>query len=169
MVEYITRNEQVRSSTPPGAFIKQIQSLLLPPLPPEDPKIMELLNEISLRNQELEAAAFGHFRKVRALSDEEQKKEFDKIIGRIPDMTSHGKPPPPPPRRPGPGRRPEAWKSIPPTLSDGDQVAVVKTPVPHAGPAPFEINAGSEYRSVVHERMELPVLTARIDPGRQIR
>lgn len=80
-------------------------------LPLNDPRVTELLNEISLRNQVLDAATFEHFRKVRALCDEEQKKEFDKIINRILDIMSREKPPhrpphPPPRRHPGPGGRP---------------------------------------------------------------
>ncbi len=84
---------------------KELYGLLY--LPPGDPRITELLNEISLRNQELEAATFEHFSKVRALSDEGQKKEFDKIINRILDMMSNEKPPPRPPHPPPrPGERP---------------------------------------------------------------
>ncbi len=70
-------------------------------LPPDNPRVQKLMKEISLNDEKLETATFEHFREVRALCNEKQKKELDRIINRVLDMMSRGKPPhrplPPPP------------------------------------------------------------------------
>ena len=82
---------------------KELYSLLYLPL--DDPKVESLISEIDLKNRELEVATFEHFRQVRALCNEEQKKELDRIINRVLEMMAPGKPlqpphhPPPPPNR----------------------------------------------------------------------
>lgn len=69
-------------------------------LPADDPKIQKIIGEILLRERRIEEATFAHFREVRAICTEEQKKEFDRIINRVLEGMAAGKPPHPPPPPP---------------------------------------------------------------------
>lgn len=74
-------------------------------LPVDDPKVQKIIGEILLRERRIEEATFEHFREVRAICTDEQKKEFDRIINRVLEGMDAGRPPHRPPPPPPPPER----------------------------------------------------------------
>ena len=67
---------------------KRLYGLLY--LEPKSPEVIQLLNEISDKERSLDEETFEHFRRVRDLCNEEQKKKFESVINQVIDMKSHG-------------------------------------------------------------------------------
>lgn len=65
-------------------------------------KLNQLTDNIAKAQKQIELAAFDHFKKVRALCDDNQKKKFDEIIGEVLKMMAG---PPPGPKDLPPGMR----------------------------------------------------------------
>jgi len=65
---------------------------------PDENLAAQLADSISLNQKQIEMVTFTHFKEVRQLCDEDQKKRFDNIIGEVTRMMSgppRGKGPPP--------------------------------------------------------------------------
>jgi periplasmic protein CpxP/Spy len=68
---------------------KKLYGLLY--LKPDNPEVVKLLDEISAKERSLAEETFDHFRQVRALCSDDQKKEFERVINRVMDTKAHGK------------------------------------------------------------------------------
>jgi hypothetical protein len=60
-------------------------------LDPDNPEGVRLLDEISAEERSLAEETFDHFRRVRALCNNEQKKKFERVLDQALDMKPHGK------------------------------------------------------------------------------